>query len=115
MAKSVAKLYPNCNVYSLANILETAGATFTSHNDSYDIAWKSLMTAEFCREIHTPRPDSAMHVTARLLSEFTWNECCNITLMKQPLKQNYPHCLFYFLPNYEQSPFKITGFLIMTM
>lgn len=91
----------NCNVYSLANILETAGATFTSHNDSYDVAWKSLMTAEFCREIHTPRPDSAMHVTARLLSEFTWNECCNMTLVKQPLKQNYPHCLFYFLQNFE--------------
>jgi hypothetical protein len=43
-----------------------------------------LMAAEFCREIHTPRPDSAMHVTAILLSEFTWNECCNITSGEQP-------------------------------
>jgi len=61
--------------YLLDSILVTAGAVFTSARISYVTEWISRSTAEFCRDSHTPIPDTTMLVIDRFESPPITKEC----------------------------------------
>lgn len=80
--------------HSLDSILVTAGAVLTSARTSYVAEWTRRSTAEFCRESHTPIPDTTRLVIDRFESPPITNECWK---REMRLKTNTHTCIIFIV------------------